>query len=156
MGVYDTGQYDDDDEMNEAPRGGSDLLKELRKANRQQAAQIKALTEQLQGFQTQARTSVLSEVLSKRGLKPGVAKFYPADADASEEAVVKWLDENGELFGLQKEEQKAPQVDPDDLAALRQMDVVTSGGQSGSQEQLAAIRNAGSKADLLRLLGVEG
>jgi hypothetical protein len=64
-----------------------------------------------------------------------------------------WLDENGDLFGLTKQEE-APKVNEMDRAALRQQDVVTQGAYTPDRAEDLNLRldNAESAEEILSLL----
>lgn len=148
MGSYDIEDDDDFDTDDE----GSGTLRQLRKANREQARQVKALQEQLAKFQQKERSKTIGEILAGKNLQPKIASFYPKDAEADEASVLKWLDEYGDVFGIDKDQ--PPAVPPEDVAARRQMDSVgqAAGTQAGGQSIEALIRSAGSREELLKLI----
>ncbi len=79
---------------------GSDLLKKLRKAKRNDEKRIKELTEQLEGLTKSQRERTVKEVLEKKGVNPKAVRLILKDIDdVSEESVNNWLDDNGDLFG---------------------------------------------------------
>ena len=118
---------DDLDTDNEVQMDGSDLLKKLRKAKRNDEKRIKELTEQLEGLSKAQRERTVKEVLEKKGVNPKAVRLILKDIDdVSEESVNNWLEDNGDLFGL-TQTQDAPQASDMDRAALRQQDVITQG-----------------------------
>jgi hypothetical protein len=96
---------DDLDTDNEVQMDGSDLLKKLRKAKRNDEKRIKELTEQLEGLSKVQRERTVKEVLEKKGVNPKAQRLILKDLeDVSEESVNTWLEDNGDLFGLTKPE----------------------------------------------------
>ena len=148
--------WDDEDEDqdtdNEVQLDGSDLLKKLRKAKRADEKRIKELTEQLETFTKSQRERTVKEVLEKKGVNQKAARLILKDLDGefSEDAVSNWLNENGELFGLEVSENR----DEQNLAALRQQDVMTTKGFTPDRAQDLEQRmdNAGSMEELLSLM----
>ena len=145
---------DDLDTDNEAQMDGSDLLKKLRKAKRNDEKRIKELTEQLEGLSKVQRERVVKEVLEKKGVNPKAQRLILKDLDeVSEESVNNWLDDNGDLFGLTK----APEVSEEqelNRAALRQQDVVTQLGTTPdkAQDLMNRVMNAASAEELTALI----
>jgi len=143
---------DDLDTDNEAQMDGSDLLKKLRKAKRADEKRIKELTEQLEGFSKAQRERTVKEVLEKKGVNQKAARLIlkDLDGDFSEESVSNWLNENGELFGLEVAEKQ----DEQNLATLRQQDVMTQKAFTPDRAQDLEQRmdNAGSMEELLTLM----
>ena len=145
-------EEDDDLDTNESNLDGSDLLKKLRKAKRADEKRIKELTEQLEGFTKSQRERTVKEVLEKKGVNQKAARLIlkDLDGDFSEDSVNNWLNENGELFGL--EAQDKPDVQ--NLAALRQQDVMTQNATTPDRAQDLEQRmdNASSMEELLTLM----
>ena len=143
---------DDLDNETETQMDGSDLLKKLRKAKRADEKRIKELTEQLETFTKTQRESTVKAVLEQKGVNQKAARLVLKDleGDFSEEAVSNWLTENGELFGLEVSEKR----DEQNLAALRQQDVMTTKGYTPDRAQDLEQRmdNAGSMEELLALM----
>ena len=145
---------DDQDTDNETQMDGSDLLKKLRKAKRNDEKRIKELTEQLEGLSKVQRERVVKEVLEKKGVNPKAQRLILKDLDeVSEESVNNWLDDNGDLFGLTK----APEVSEEqelNRAALRQQDVVTQLGTTPdkAQDLMDRVMNAASAEELTALI----
>jgi hypothetical protein len=136
---------------------GSDLLKKLRKAKRNDEKRIKELTDQLESLSKVQRERTVKEVLEKKGVNPKAVRLILKDIDdVNEESVNNWLDENGDLFGLTKSEE-APKVNEMDRAALRQQDVVTQGAYTPDRAEDLNYRldNAESAEEILSLLRSE-
>ena len=140
---------DDLDTDNEVQMDGSDLLKKLRKAKRNDEKRIKELTEQLEGLSKSQRERTVKEVLEQKGVNPKAQRLILKDLDdITEESVNNWLEDNGDLFGLTQ-----PEVNEEkelNRAALRQQDVVTQLGTSPdrAEDLLSRINNAASAEEL--------
>jgi len=128
---------------------GSDLLKKLRKAKRNDEKRIKELTEQLEGLSKAQRERTVKEVLDKKGVNPKAQRLILKDLDdITEESVNTWLEDNGDLFGLTQ-----PEVNQEqelNRAALRQQDVVTQLGMTPDRadDLLNRINSAESAEEL--------
>ena len=144
---------DDLDTDNETQMDGSDLLKKLRKAKRNDEKRIKELTEQLEGLSKVQRERTVKEVLEKKGVNPKAQRLILKDLeDISEESVNNWLDDNGDLFGLTKAEvTEEQQVN---RAALRQQDILTQNSLTPERadDLEAKISNAQSAEEILSIL----
>ena len=143
---------DDQDTDTDTQLDGSDLLKKLRKAKRADEKRIKELTEQLEGFTKSQRESTVKAVLEKKGVNQKAARLILKDLDGefSEESVSNWLNENGELFGLEV----AERPDAQNLATLRQQDVMTQNASTPDRAQDLEQRmdNASSMEELITLM----
>jgi len=140
---------DDQDTDTDVQMDGSDLLKKLRKAKRNDEKRIKELTEQLEGLSRSQRERTVKEVLDKKGVNPKAQRLILKDLDdITEESVNTWLEDNGDLFGLVKPE--VNQEEELNRAALRQQDVVTQLGSSPdrAEDLLSRITNASSAEEL--------
>jgi hypothetical protein len=147
---------EDDDFETEQSFGSteSDLLKKLRKAKRADEKRIKELTEQLEGLTKVQRERVVKEVLAKKGVNEKAARLVLKDLDdVNEESVSHWLDDNADLFGIKVQKEEAP-VSQQELAQLRQQDVLTQGAVTPDRgldiEQ--RLNQAGSAEELLSIL----
>jgi DNA-binding transcriptional regulator YbjK len=144
---------DDLDTDNEVQMDGSDLLKKLRKAKRNDEKRIKELTEQLEGLSKSQRERTVKEVLEQKGVNPKAQRLILKDLDdITEESVNNWLEDNGDLFGLTK-----PEVNEEkelNRAALRQQDIVTQLGSTPdrAEDLLSRINNADSAEELYSII----
>ena len=140
---------DDLDTDNEVQMDGSDLLKKLRKAKRNDEKRIKELTEQLEGLSKSQRERTVKEVLEQKGVNPKAQRLILKDLDdITEESVNNWLADNGDLFGLTQPE--VTQEQELNRAALRQQDVVAQLGMTPdrAEDLLSRINNAASAEEL--------
>jgi hypothetical protein len=140
---------DDLDTDNEVQMDGSDLLKKLRKAKRNDEKRIKELTEQLEGLSKAQRERTVKEVLEQKGVNPKAQRLILKDLDdITEESVNNWLEDNGDLFGLTQ-----PEVNEErelNRAVLRQQDAVTQLGMTPDRadDLLNRINNAETAEEL--------
>ena len=148
---------EDDDLDTESQSFGateSDLLKKLRKAKRADEKRIKELTEQLEGLTKAQRERVVKEVLEKKGVNQKAARLVLKDLDdVNEESVSNWLDDNADLFGIKVQQEEAP-ISQQDLARLRQQDVLTQGAVTPDRglDLDQRMNQASSAEELLSIL----
>ena len=144
---------DDQDTDNEVQMDGSDLLKKLRKAKRNDEKRIKELTEQLEGLSKSQRERTVKEVLEQKGVNPKAQRLILKDLDdITEESVNNWLEDNADLFGLvQPEVNEEQEIN---RAALRQQDIVTQLGMTPdrAEDLLMRINNAASAEELTQII----
>jgi hypothetical protein len=151
----------DDDEFDfeeeTQPRSSDDVLKKVRRAERAKDKQVKELQAELEALRKFQREATISQVLAEKGVNPKVAKFIPADIEMSSDSISNWLTDNGELFGVAAPTQQNA-VDVNDMAALRQIDAVTSGAISPDDvnDAFNIMNNAGSAEELLNYLYSQG
>jgi DUF917 family protein len=148
-------EEDDDLDNAEFSGDGSDLLKKLRKAKRADEKRIKELTEQLENLSKVQRERTVKEVLEKKGVNAKAARLIMKDLeDINEETVSGWLDDNADLFGIKMDKSATNEVDTQNLAALRQQDVVTQNAitPERADELASKLDNAESVDELLSFL----
>jgi len=143
---------DDQDTDTDTQMDGSDLLKKLRKAKRADEKRIKDLTEQLETFTKSQRESTVKSILEKKGVNQKAARLILKDLDGefSEDSVSNWLDDNADLFGIEVSQKR----DEQNLATLRQQDVMTQGAVTPDRAQDLEQRmdNASSMEELITLM----
>ena len=151
--------YDEDDFLDE-DNEPQDVVKQLRKVNRTLEKRMKELEAEANTLKSQTRQRTVKDVLTAKGVNPKVAAFIPQDIEISEEAVTAWLNENGEVFGINtaeaaKEETRAAANNPAFAAQKRINEVVSTGTPPGvDEDSLARILSAKSSAELNDILGV--
>jgi hypothetical protein len=146
---------DDEDTTIDTPLEGTDLLKKLRKAKRGDEKRIKELEDQLSGYVKKDKESSVARVLEQKGVNPKAARLILKDLDeVNEQTINNWLDDNGDLFGI-TQAQGAPGINEDDLASLRQQDVLTQGAITPDRAEDIEMRldQAQSAEDIYRILG---
>ena len=145
---------EDEDTVSESQMDGSDLLKKLRKAKRSDEKRIKELTDQLDGFNKMQREAIVESILESKGVNIKAARLILNElTDVTGESVTNWLEDNGDLFGLQSEQA----VDPSqalDRAALRQQDIVTQGAITPDRaaDTLLRLNNAASAEEIIAMI----
>lgn len=99
--------WDNDDEDLDFLQGSNDEtdgIKDLRKAKRADEKRIKELTERLEKFERQEREGTVTKVLESKGVNSKAARLILKDLDeVNEDAVNKWLLENGDIVGYKPE-----------------------------------------------------
>lgn len=148
--------YDDDDFFDE-DNEPQDVVKQLRKVNRTLEKRLKDLEVEATTLKNQTRQRTVKDVLTAKGINPKVATFIPQDIDITEEAVTTWLNEYGDIFGVQQEStQGESQAQNPALQAQRRInEVVSTGTPPGvDEDSMSKILNAKSAAELSALLGV--
>lgn len=151
--------YDDDDFFDE-DNEPQDVVKQLRKVNRTLEKRLKELETEATTLKNQTRQRTVKDVLTAKGVNPKVAAFIPQDIEITEEAVTNWLNEYGDVFGVQnaadnKGESQSQANNPALQAQKRINDVVSTGTPPGVDEDVALkIANAKSADELSALLGV--
>jgi hypothetical protein len=142
---------DDDDFLEEEDQTGG--LQNLRKADRAKSKRIKELETELEGLRSFQRQSVVSSVLNERGVNPKIATFIPSDISNDPESIGKWLDEHGEIFGVQPQVQQS-MVDQQNLSTLREIDAVTGSALSPDDvnDIFSRLNNAQSAEELMEMI----
>jgi len=145
--------YYDDDEDNDTT---TDVVGQLRKVNRTLEKRAKELEQELAGLKTQTRQRTVKDVLQAKGLNPKIAAFIPPDIDSSEEEIVKWVNEYGDVFGIQTpSEEKPAEKSPEVKAQARINNLVSTGSAPDVDEDaFAKIAGAKTREDLDALLGL--
>jgi hypothetical protein len=149
--------WDDEEDDNDTPQQnleGNDLIKQLRKKARADEKRIKEMSEQLEGITKAQRETVIKRVLENKGVSPKAARMIANElpADASEESISDWLDDNAEVFGLQVQHQEQPNTI--DRAALRQQDIVTQQAitPDRAEDAMMRINEAGTAEEIIAMI----
>ena len=147
MSNYD---YEDEDDNNNVDTS-TDLIKQLRKANKQKEKELAELKAQFEGLSKAQRERAIKDALAARGVNTKIASFIPQDIDPTEESVSKWLESNADVFGIQTtESQQAPNIDP---TQAKQYQRLTNAAEQGNTPNAAAdimqkLLNANSREEL--------
>ena len=153
MSNYD---YEDDDFDTDT---SNDLVKQLRKANKQKEKELAELKAQYEGLAKAQRERAIKDALASRGVNPKIASFIPQDIDPTEESVSKWLTDYADVFGTtQANTQATPNVDPAQAAAYQRM---TNAVEQGATPEFQAdihrrLMNASSKEELDEIIRQSG
>jgi len=145
--------YYDDDEDNDTT---TDVVGQLRKVNRTLEKRAKELEQELAGLKSQTRQRTVKDVLQAKGLNPKIAALIPQDIEPTDEALGKWVEDFGDVFGIQTPtEEKPAEKSPEIKAQARINNMVATGTAPDIDEDaFAKIANAKSKEDLDILLGL--
>ena len=130
----------------------TDLLKQLRRLEKEQSKKIKELEQQLGSYKVAERESTVQYVLESMGVNPKIAKFIPQDIDVNLETVENWVKDNADIFGVQIQQEKP--VDNQSLATLRQIDTITAAGQApiGVDDMMLRIDQAQSAEEITAMI----
>ena len=155
MSNYD---YEDDDDDITTSDNGNDLVKQLRKANKQKEKELSELQAKMSELSKAQRERAIKDTLEARGVNSKIAKFIPSDIDPTEESLSKWLDENGDVFGFQTTESNQQVVDPAQAAAYNRMNNATGQAQTpdSSDDILRKLMSANSKEELDEVIRMSG
>ena len=145
---------DEDDMDTQIPNTEEGAMKQLRKAKRADEKRIKELTDRLDEFTKAQRESIIKKVLESNGVSPKAARLISREleGDVTEEAVVDYLTDNAEVFGLEVQYEETP-ANTLNRAALRQQDMVTQQAITPDADQNLAyqVDNA-SEEELLAMI----
>ena len=142
--------YDYEDDDLESNDSGNDLVKQLRKANKQKEKELAELKAQFEGLSKAQRERAIKDALAARGVNTKIASFIPQDIDPTEESVSKWLESNADVFGIQSAESQTSNVDP---AQAKQYQRMTNAAEQGNTPNAAGdimnkLLNANSREEL--------
>ena len=148
---------DEDDDFTQESNQNNDLVKQLRKANKQKEKELAELKAQFDGVSKAQRERAIKDVLEARGVNKKVASFIPSDIDPTEESLSKWLTEYGDVFGITAEPTQDV-VDPAQAAAYKKMNSAVDSGLTpdSSDDMLRKILNTNSKEELDEVIRQSG
>jgi hypothetical protein len=150
-------EYEDEDDNNVDT--STDLIKQLRKANKQKEKELAELKAQFEGLSKSQRDRAIKDALAARGVNTKIASFIPQDIDPTEESVSKWLESNADVFGIQStESQQTPNIDP---AQAKQYQRLTNAAEQGNTPNASAdimnkLLNANSREELDEVIRQSG
>ena len=156
MSNYD---YEDDDDADTTTESlSNDLVKQLRKANKQKDKELADLKSNFESLNKAQRERAIKDTLSSRGVNQKIASFIPQDIDPTEESVSKWLEANADVFGLQTETPQHPNVDPAQAAAYKKMSAATEAGMTPdrSNDVYQRLMNANTREELDQVIRESG
>ena len=150
---------DEDDEFGTTEANqNNDLVKQLRKAAKQKDKELNELRSQFENLNKAQRERAIKDVLESRGVNSKIAKFIPSDIDPTEESLSRWLDDNGDVFGFQAQEQSKPAVDPAEASAYKKMNQAVDSGISpeSNEDVMRKLLSANSKEELDEIIRNSG
>jgi len=160
MGEGPMSNYDyEDDDFDTSSNDGNDLVKQLRKANKQKEKELADLKTQFESISKSNRERAIKDALASRGVNSKIAAFIPQDIDPTEESVSKWLEDYADVFGYETQSNQAtPNVDPKQAAAYQRM---TNAVEQGITPEFQAdvhrkLMNANSREELDEIIRSSG
>ena len=145
-------EYEDDDDADTTTESlSNDLVKQLRKANKQKDKELAELKSSFESLNKAQRERAIKEALAARGVNQKISSFIPQDIDPTEESVSKWLESNADVFGIQTEEvPQKPNVDPAQAAAYKRMTNTVEQGitPEHNDDVLKKLMNANTREEL--------
>ena len=154
MSNYD---YEDEDDNNNVDTS-TDLIKQLRKANKQKEKELAELKAQFEGLNKSQRERAIKDALAARGVNTKIASFIPQDIDPTEESVSKWLESNADVFGIQSSENQTANVDPTQAKQYQRMTNAAEQGNSPNAQAdvMQKLLNANSREELDSIIRQSG
>ncbi|GAA0936173.1 hypothetical protein GCM10009550_01750 [Actinocorallia libanotica] len=153
------GEYYDEDysyeETESEPQGSGNLVKDLRNQLKSKTKAEKELRERLATMESQYRQTALKDALRDAGVNEKVAKLVPSDI--APDKVGEWLEEYGDVLGVQKNatpEPTAPAQSQDpEVQAMQAMQMMTASGSAPTGDITEAdLSSAPSKEAFWELL----
>ena len=151
-------EYEDDDD-DFTTDSSNDLVKQLRKAAKQKDKELQELRSQFENLSKGQRERAIKDLLASRGVNSKIASFIPQDIDPTEESLSKWLDDNGDVFGIESgQTQATPNVDPSQAAAYKRMTDTADSGASPEHNTdiMQKLLNANSREELDEVIRLSG
>lgn len=150
--------YDYEDDEDEVTTESNDVVKQLRKANKQKEKELADLKSQFETLNKQQRERAIKDVLEARGVNKKISAFIPQDLDPTEESLSKWLDDNGDVFGLDTTESSQPVVDQATQDAYQKMNKLTGQGLTpdSTDDVYRKLMSANSKEELDEVIRQSG
>jgi hypothetical protein len=152
--------YEDDDFDFEdtSSNQSNDLVKQLRKAAKQKDKELAELRAQFDGVSKAQRERAIKDVLEARGVNKKISAFIPQDIDPTEESLSKWLDDYGDVFGIQAQESNQNVVDPAQAAAYKKMNNAVESGLTpdSGDDIMRKLMSANSKEELDEVIRQSG
>ena len=145
MSNYD---YEDDDDLSDL---SNDLVKQLRKTNKQKEKELAELKAQFDSLSKAQRERAIKDALERRGVNSKIAAFIPQDIDPTEESVSNWLTNYADVFGLDVQQNQAtPNVDPAQAQQYQRMTQAVEQANTPApvEDVYRRLMNANSKEEL--------
>ena len=139
--------YEDDEDFSDS----NDLVKQLRKANKQKEKELADLKSQFENLSKAQRERAIKDALERRGVNSKIASFIPQDIDPTEESVSKWLSDYADVFGIDGGQTQAkPNVDPAQAQQYQRMTQTVEQAQPPQpmDDVYRRLMNANTKEEL--------
>ena len=140
--------YEDDDDLSDL---SNDLVRQLRKANKQKEKELTELKNQFESLSKAQRDRTIKDTLERRGVNSKIAAFIPQDIDPTEESVSNWLTNYADVFGLEVQPNQAtPNVNPAQAQQYQRMTntVDAATPPNSADDVMRRLMNANSKEEL--------
>lgn len=102
-------ESDIDDDLDFEDAAGN-AMQQLRKANKAKEKELSELRSELAKMRNEQRERTIKEVFASRGVNSKIAAFVPKDIEVDETSLSTWLDEYGDVFGINQEKTEQPTV----------------------------------------------
>ena len=145
MSNYD---LEDDDDLSDL---SNDLVKQLRKANKQKEKELADLKAQFENLSKAQRERAIKDALERRGVNQKIAAFIPQDIDPTEESVSTWLNNYADVFGVDTgQNQATPNVNPAQAQQYQRMTQAVDQAQSPQplDDVYRRLMNANTREEL--------
>jgi hypothetical protein len=151
--------YDYEEEDSDLSDLGNDLVKQLRKANKQKDKELADLKSQFENLSKSQRERVIKDALERRGVNQKIASFIPQDIDPTEESVSNWLSNYADVFGLEvSQNQATPNVNPAQAQQYQRMTQAVDQAQTAAplDDVYRRLMNANTREDLDAIIRESG
>jgi hypothetical protein len=148
--------YEDDDDLSDL---SNDLVKQLRKANKQKEKELAELKSQFESLSKAQRERAIKDALERRGVNQKIAAFIPQDIDPTEESVSTWLNNYADVFGVDTgQNQATPNVDPAQAQQYQRMTntVDAAATPSSTDDVMRRLMNANTREELDTIIRESG
>lgn len=89
-----------DTDFTEDTENDSQLVHDLRAQIKALGTANKTLTSENDTYKVSTRTTSVTDILNTKKVNPKIARFIPTDIAADDESITKWLEDNGDVFGV--------------------------------------------------------
>lgn len=140
--------YEDDFEYDNED-SGTDLVKNLRKQLAAAQKQLREQEQMISEWSQYTHEQTIGSTLQSWGLNPKIARFIPDEVE-SEEDLAEWLDEYGEVFGVEAE----PTYEDDPSAQAHELMQDVEDGAFDPQvvyDMATQLETASSPEEILRI-----
>ena len=161
-GLMSNNDYEDDDfdlEDNSSSSENNKLVRDLRKQLKQKEKELADFNSKLGELSKAQRERAVKDILEARGVNKKIASFIPSDLDPTEESLSKWLDDNGDVFGIQAPDTNQNNVDPVEAAKYQKMNQTMNNGITPDatddiMKKLLSAETPEQLAEVMRLSGL--
>lgn len=153
--------WDDDDDLDFEDRQESNVVRSLRKAEKEKDKALKAAQEELQSLKSALRDRAVKDAISERGLNAKIAALVPRDIEL--DSIDSWVESYADVFGVpvqtpSQDNGPAGQIAPEDgqfVDSMNRIGEATGSLQpfnAGNEQQLAQRIAAATTVEELNML----